>query len=372
MPRPTERLSELKARYRLEDVVAAVAPLHGLGNVRTGKCPIHGGRHNSFAVYVNTQTWQCYSACCDRGGDLFDFLGGLHFGAAWNSRDRGQFAEVLAQLEGGALQTVRQPRPDPRPPSVRPDELDPRTQTLLHLAASLYHTTLLTGAGQRDSAYAYLHRERGFTQRTIAGHGLGYAEGNGLLPVLAASGFAPDDPHLAPLIRPETGRERMAGRIIFCDRDRAGRVLHLIGRRFAAWLSDEAPKYLSLSEITKPLYGYACLDKRANGRPVFLVEGPPDQLTLHQWGYDALANLGTRLTAHHAALLAQLRRPVIVVPNNDADPAKGLAAAESWLESIGHGTLLRLPDAVKDVNELAQRPHGGGIFAGLLGSLRVA
>ena len=36
------------------------------------------------------------------------------------------------------------------------------------------------------------------------------------------------------------------------------------------------PDYLSLSEITKPLYGFAVLDKRPSSRPVFLVEGPPD------------------------------------------------------------------------------------------------
>lgn len=372
MPQPNERLSDLKARYRLEDLVASVTELHGQGNARTGKCPIHGGRHNSFAVYVNTQTWHCFSAKCERGGDLFDFLGHLQFGDTWNSRDKGQFAAVLAQLEGGALRPSAQPRPEPEPQHTRPAELEPGTQILLHLAASLYHTTLLTGVGQADSAYAHLCRQRGFTHRTLVGHGLGYADGPGLRSAWVRYGYEPDDPRLAPLIRLETGRERMAGRIIFCERDRAGRVLHLIGRRFAPWLSAEAPKYLALSEITRPLYGYACLDRRASARPVFLVEGPPDQLTLSQWGYDALANLGTRLTAHHAALLARLRRPVIVVPNNDADPRKGLAAAEAWLASIGHGTLLRLPGEVKDVNELAQRPHGGRIFAGLLGCLRVA
>jgi DNA primase len=189
--------------------------------------------------------------------------------------------------------------------------------------------------------------------------------------VLAAHRIATDDAAAALLIRPESGRERLAGRIIFGERDRTGRVLHLIGRRFAPWLSPDAPKYLALSELTKPLYGYARLDRRPSAKPVFLVEGPPDQLTLNQWGHDALANLGTRLTPHHATLLAALRRPLVVVPNNDAESGAGLAAAEQWVTRIGHGQLLRLPADVKDVNEMAQQPRGWAQWAGLLAGLRV-
>lgn len=369
MARSFESLRDKKARYPLEEIVARTTPLQGQGAVRTGKCPIHGGRHNSFAVYVNTQTWQCFSAKCGRGGDLFDFLGYLQFGAAWNSRDKGQFADVLAQLEGGAIPTGGRAHPDARAAPLRPSELDPEIQAVLHLAASVYHTTLLSGAGRAGSAYSYLRQARGFSHRTIVGHALGYAEGDQLAAALSAQGLALDDEAAALVLKPDTRRERLAGRIIFCERDRAGRVLHLIGRRFAPWLSAEAPKYLSLSEISKPLYGYATLDRRPSGKPVFLVEGPPDQLTLNQWGYDALANLGTRMTHHHAALLASLRRPLIVVPNNDADPAKGQAAAEAWLRLIGRGQTLQLPDDVKDVNELAQRPRGVRVFAARLRGL---
>lgn len=385
MARSTETLQEKKAHYRLEDIVSRYTELHGSGAVLTGKCPIHGGRHNSFAVYVHTQTWQCYSARCDRGGDVFDFVGYQMFGAAWNSRDKVQFTEMLATLEGSAPTSSRA-APHPLPPGAqplpgmetrgevtssassrnRPTEPSLKTRNLLRLASGVYHQELLAGRDRQDSAYAYLRQERGFTHDTLVAHAIGYAGGQHLLPALERHGYTLADGIEARLFGAEKKREWFAGRIVFCERDRAGRVLHLIGRKFASWLGEASPKYLSLSEITKPLYGYARLDRRASDRPVFLVEGPPDQVTLNQWGYEALANLGTKMSHHHAALLAGLRRPLIVVPNNDDDPGKGLAAAIKWLDLIGHGLMLKLPAHVKDVNELALLPDGAAVFRNLV------
>lgn len=388
MAKPVETLREKKAHFRLEEIVSRYTTLHGSGPVLTGKCPIHGGRHNSFAVYVHTQTWQCFSARCDRGGDVFDFVGCMLFGTAWNSRDKAQFTEMLRTLDGTGAGSPARPQPTTEPPGARrlpgmeapgPDAKpggspDPhrvsepslKTRNLLRLASTVYQGELLSGVDRRGSAYEYLREQRGFSHDTIVRHAIGYAGGKHLLPALERHGYDLADGIDARLFGAEKKREWFAGRIVFCERDKAGRVLHLIGRRFATWLGEGAPKYLSLSEIYKPIYGYARLDRRATDRPVFLVEGPPDQVTLNQWGYDALANLGTRLTHHHAALLAGLRRPLVVVPNNDDDPGKGLAAAVKWLDLIGHGLMLKLPADVKDVNELNLQPDGATTFRKLV------
>jgi DNA primase len=156
----------------------------------------------------------------------------------------------------------------------------------------------------------------------------------------------------------------MAGRVVFVERDRNGRILHLIGRAFSPDLSDRAPKYLSLKEMSKPLYGYARLDRRESDRPVLLVESPPDAITARQWGFDALANIGTRMKSEHAALLARLKRPLVIVPHNDG--GAGLVAAERWRELIGRGVLAELPDSVKDLNELATRDGGEHEFLVLM------
>ncbi len=369
---PTNRatVDEIKARHPLQDVAPRyVVALRHTGSHLVGRCPFHDDQHPSFAVHLPTQTWHCYAASCDLGGDVIDLVGHARFGRAWNSRDKAMFKEALADLDGDRLPPLRQPVPAAwhRPQAWRPVELSPRVQLLLHTAARLYHTTLLALGQGPGTPYDTLRR-RGFSHRTIRQEALGYATGDLLAPALLACGLLLDAAAKAYLLDPDRRyREFMTGRIVFIERDRSGRVLHLIGRAFSPALNPQAPKYLSLKELAKPLYGYARLDRRESDLPVLLVESPPDALTARQWGLDALANIGTRMKAEHAALLARLKRPLVIVPHNDGGP--GLAAAERWRELIGRGTLAELPDGVKDLNELAARPDGEREFLKLMRAL---
>jgi DNA primase len=285
---------------------------------------------------------------------------------AWNSRDKEMFKEALRCLTGGDLPPRRRVVPsDWRDPVAwRRIELSPQVQMVLHTAARLYHTTLLARGRGPDTPYAYL-RERGFADEMIHQEAIGYAEGDLLGPALAANGLTRAQAAEINLLDPEhQHREFLAGRIVFVERDRPGRVLHLIGRAFAPWLRADAPKYLSLKEMTKPLYGYARLDKRESPYPVVLVESPPDAITVRQWGFDALANIGTMMKIEHAVLLGRLRRPLVFVPHNDGGP--GLTSARRWKELIGHGETAMLPEDVKDLNELGTREGGEAEFQSVI------
>src|SRR5579859_1340249 len=352
-------LDEIKARHPLEEVAPRyVDDLRHTGSNLIGRCPFHDDRRPSFAVHLPTQTWHCYAASCDLGGDVIDLVGYARFGRAWNSRDKSMFKDVLGDLDGGQLPALRQVVPPTwrEPKAWRPVELTPQVQILLHTAARLYHTALLTMGQQPGTPYHYL-RGRGFSHAMIRQEAIGYATGDLLVPALLVCGLTIAAAAEVNLLNAQRGyREFMAGRVVFVERDRNGRILHLIGRAFSPALGDHAPKYLSLKEMSKPLYGYARLDKRESGRPVVLVESPPDAITSRQWGFDALANIGTRMKDEHAALLARLKRPLVIVPHNDGGP--GMAAAERWRELIGRGVLAELPDSVKDLNELAT--SGGG------------
>jgi DNA primase len=362
-----QTLQELKNKYRIEDVVQQALrgeELRGAGDVLTCKCPLHGGRHLSFCVYVSTQTWQCFSGKCEKGGDVFDFVGYQMYPDSWDSRNKSMFVAVLEALGGGRYA----PRIHPAEPLEqpverrRPIELDLPRQILLHVSASVYHTALLRDR-RPSSAYAYFRDARNLTHACIREHVLGVAQGGALAQALAGLGLSIDDARAVSLYGETGSREWLDGRVVFCERDRVGRILHLMGRAFSPALGPGALKYLSLSEMTKPLYGFAALDKRESDRPVFIVEGAPDKLTLNMWGLDALANIGTKMKAHHAAQLALLRRPKVVVPNNDPGPTPaGLMAAQRWLDQIGDGHLLLLPPHLKDVNELAHETEARSRF----------
>ena len=175
-----------------------------------------------------------------------------------------------------------------------------------------------------------------------------------LAPVLRYLRSDPAHAEGVGLLRRQDGRtwEFFAGRITFVERDRAGRVIHMAGRAVS---SKARAKYLFLPELPKPVYGLARLNP---SRPVFVVEGIVDYVTLWQWGYQAVATLGTLIKTQDARRLAQAAK-VVFVPDNDE---AGKAAAARWREAVGHGVVLRLPEGAEDVNDLAQQPDGEAIF----------
>jgi DNA primase len=127
------------------------------------------------------------------------------------------------------------------------------------------------------------------------------------------------------------------------------------------WLGPGAvPACQVRSLVVEPVYGLARLDL---SHPVFVVEGIVDYVTLWQRGYQAAATLGTSIKAQDTRELAQAAR-VVFVPDSDE---AGEAAAARRREAVGHGHVLRLPEGVDDVNNLAQQPDGEAV-AMILGS----
>ncbi len=69
-----DRIVDIKARVRVEDVAAQLTELRGNGTTLTGKCPFHGEvRGRAFVVWTDIQRWRCYGAC-STGGDVIDLI----------------------------------------------------------------------------------------------------------------------------------------------------------------------------------------------------------------------------------------------------------------------------------------------------------
>jgi DNA primase len=182
-----------------------------------------------------------------------------------------------------------------------------------------------------------------------------------LSPALRYLRSDPEHAESVGLLRCRNGEtwEFFAGRITFVERNRAGRVIHMAGRA----LDGKARlKYLFLPGLPKPVYGLARLNP---SRPVFVVEGIFGYVTLWQWGYQAVATPGTSIKAQDARRLARAAQ-VVFVPDRDE---AGEAAAARWREAVGHGVVLRLPESVDDVNDLAQQPDGEVVFRRLVEAL---
>ena len=354
----------LKRANPIEDVAGQYTKLRRAGQHLVGLCPFHDEKTGSFHVDPSRGRWRCFGRCATGWRDVIDFVGRIRFSQTWNNRNAEQFKEVLDELARSVPLAARA-TPLPR----KPPEPEPRVRKtndimmLLDRVAAIYTRDLWDYGAGENTPLAYLRR-RGFADQVLRDNRIGYATGEAVVKLLDHLRVPREWARDAFLIDGQRAdREFMRGRITFPEIDEQGRVVHLIGRARDPRLGPKSIKYLSLKGFDKPLYGYARLSKLPTDRPVFVLESPPDILSLWQWGLDAIATLGTYLAPAQRSLLRALPRPVVYIPQSDG--GTGLEAVERWQSEVGAGSILELPQLqglVKDVNELARVPGGRGAF----------
>jgi len=270
-----------------------------------------------------------------RGGDVFEFV----------MRAEGvSFPEAVHRLGSGYLSP---PMTTP-PPPVRSRGEEQRVltgahYTLLTTAVEVYHAALL--ANPQALAYA---ASRGLDAGTVREFRLGYAAGR-LKRYLAFRGWLEELAADLGLVD-SRGREWYRGRLVVPEvRGDPLRAIYLVGRTVPGVQGAFGPKYLTLAGAPKPLYG----QERVQGSSeVFVVEGPIDWLLLWQWGYPAVATLGSRIKREHVEFLQGFYR-VYLVPHRDD------AGRQMWRKCrAAFGDRLRtvlVPDGMKDVGDLAQQ-----------------
>jgi len=323
---PEEKISETRNAADIVEVVSEVISLRRSGKNYMGLCPFHSEKTPSFTVSPDKQIFHCFG--CGVGGNVFSFLmkqEGVTFPEA---------VRMLAQRYGVAI-----PR---KPVTAREkDRLDERRHLLAinRMAAEYYRTALHRGPGS-EGARSYLET-RGLTPETIDLFQIGYApEGwDNLLRHLKQKRIPEtwiEKCGLAIARKSRSGfYDRFRDRILFPICNLRGETIGFGGRV----MNDALPKYLNSPETplyskSRSLYGVhlARPDCRKNAA-VFVVEGYLDLIALYQHGIrNAVATLGTALTAEHARLLRGLigenGRVTLVFDSDEA----GMRAARRGVE----------------------------------------
>ncbi len=343
-----EEIDAIRARHPIEQVVSQHAELRPSGRLLQARCPLPGHEDTgpSFTVYVQSQSFYCFG--CNRGGDVFKFIQLMeHVG----------FREAVDKLEGssmivGPTQTARLKEHTSVPSRKMPDEA---ARQLLTAAAQVYHTSLLLN----DEMLSYV-TDRGITMQTIKRFRLGYASGSNLAKYFRFRGW---DLQLGKDLGLVGGRGEFFRERIIIPEWRSGNAIYLTGRKTKSY---QQVKYLGLPGAAKPLYG---LEGSMGSREVFIVEGCFDMLTLIQWGYPAVALLGSHLKAEWEQELAFAERIFVVTDSDEAERT----SAKTIEETFGARSIVvpPLPNA-KDVNELASHPNGREQFAQLVSQARQA
>ena len=333
-------LDALKSLHPLGDVVeASGVQLRGRGRVCQGVCPFHDEAEGSFTVYADTERFHCFG--CGATGDVLDFI----------QRTEGlTLPEAIRKLDGGAPSTVAAPRRAAESRRASAAVVPQRDPALLTAALRFYLRSMLRSREARE----YLG-SRGIAFGTACRLGLGYAAGDGLRQYLQAAGFGGERVRASGLLT-ERG-ERFAGMVVVPDLA-WGRVRWLVGRAIEP---DVTPRFQALPGPRPPVLGLGGLDPATPY--LVLAEGLFDWLTLVQWGFPAVAALGTQGLERVALALRGCARVFLAFDSDDA----GREAAERLAGLLGRrAAVVGLPQGVADVAELATHPHGRAVFLHLL------
>ena len=327
---PEDKILEIKNAADIVELVSEVVQLKKAGKNFVGLCPFHTEKTPSFTVSPEKQIFYCFG--CGVGGNIFSFLmknDGLAFPEA---------ARSLARRYGIDIPRRSLTPEQKKRMGERESLLNINRQAMDFFSRSLRQGT----AGQ--AAMAYLNK-RGLSADIIDRFNIGYAPKgwDNLLNFLSNKGVPPARVERSGLILPKKdGRgyyDRFRDRIIFPIIDVNHAVIGFGGRV----MDDSLPKYLNSPETSvynksRSLYGlHLSKDDCRKTQTVYIVEGYLDLLSLHQHGIqNAVATLGTALTADHVRMLSRyVPRMILVYDSDEAGIRSALRCIDTfWKEHV--------------------------------------
>ncbi len=306
-------LEEIKSRTDIVDFISDYIPLKKSGQNYKGLCPFHSEKTPSFMVSRTKQIFHCFG--CGAGGDIVTFL---------MKHDNLPFGEALVYIAKKSGIAITESAFD-RNESYRRQNILRANED-----ARQFYMTTLSAAG---AAGTYL-RQRGLLEETIVRFCIGFApnQRNALYTYLAKIGHADVIVKNAGLAIADgdSYRDWFRRRIIFPIVSLRGDVVGFGGRV----MDNSHPKYINTPETevfrkSETLFAInLAKDEIRKKGHALIVEGYLDAMACHQHGFrNAVAPLGTALTARHIQKLKSLTGRVLLV--FDGDDAGAAAARRS-------------------------------------------
>lgn len=355
MPRIDQSvIEEIKLRANIEDVISSYVQLKRAGSNYQGLCPFHSEKSPSFTVFPATSSFYCFG--CGAGGDV------IHFIRRAENMDYPSAVEFLAKRVGVPITLDKREQAE-----------NDRRQRVLEMnkeAARFFHQKLFAPEGA--DGLRYLTEVRKLPLPLIRHFGLGFAPNDfgALTAYLRKKGYTDSEMSSAFLcgISQKTGKpyDYFRNRVIFPIIDVREDVVAFGGRV----MDDSKPKYLNSSDtpaFKKSRNLFALNFARKNETDtMILCEGYMDVIALHGAGFtNAVATLGTAITAEQARIFARYVKKVIIC--YDADEAGQRAASKAFalLGEVGVECRILKVENAKDPDEYI-RKFGAGAFKNLM------
>lgn len=334
---PQEVIEEINRRVDILDLVGRYVRLKRTGRNYIGLCPFHSEDTPSFTVTPDKQIFYCFG--CAKGGGAINFLMEIE-NLSYPEAVRKLAAELNIAIPEKPLSPAEEKRRQERNISLK----------LHELAAQFYAAALPNSR----VAIEYMHK-RDVPLELAKRFGLGYASDNdweALCRYLLDLGYTPEQIEKSGLggKSGKTGKmyDKFHSRLIFPISNFKGEVIAFGGRI----LGEGTPKYLNSTET--PIYNksanlfglnLAGANIRKLDRAV-IMEGYMDVLMAHRYGVDnAVASLGTALTAEQAQLLHRYTEHVLLAYDGDAAGQKASLRGIEILRAANFDIrLITLPD----------------------------
>ena len=335
-------VEEVRLKNDIVDVISGYVRLRRQGSRYFGLCPFHSEKSPSFSVSADRQMYYCFG--CHAGGNVFTFL------MEYENYTFPEAMKHLADRCGMALPEMEYSKEARR-------QADQKSRLLeIHKKAARFFYYQLKQESGRD-AYAYL-RSRALSEDTIRRFGLGYSSKyNGqLYSYLKKEGYPDEllkDSGLITMDEKRGAYDKFWNRVMFPIMDGNNRVIGFGGRV----MGDGKPKYLNSPETkifdkSRNLYGlnFARSARKSN---MIICEGYMDVIALHQAGFNqAVASLGTALTAQQSLLLKRYTQEVLLTYDSDEAGTKAALRAIPILKEAGLSVRVLNLKPYKDPDEL--------------------
>lgn len=337
-----EIIEDVRRANDIVDVISRYVSLKGAMNSFTGLCPFHKEKTPSFHVNRSMQIFKCFG--CGESGNVFTFV---------SKYENITFPEAVKFLAERA--NISLPEPEYSESERKRNKLIQALNEVNKVAATYYYKKLRSDEGIK--AYSYL-KNRGLSDETINRFGLGYAGEylKGLYKHIKEKGYSDEILKVSGLFTfTEKGvYDKFSNRVIFPILDSNNKVIAFGGRIMSS--DEKGPKYLNSPETelfskSNNLYAQQIV-RRTKKDFILLCEGYMDVIALHQAGMDnAVASLGTALTARQAEKIAKYADTCVITYDSDGAGVKAALRAIPILKNAGLSVKILNMTPYKDPDE---------------------
>lgn len=310
-------------RVNIIDVISGYIPVERSGKNCKALCPFHNEKTASFIISEEKQLFHCFG--CGAAGNAINFI------TQYENLDSIDAVEMLADRYNIDISEFS------KGSNIKNTHQYARFYDILKDAAIFFYKNLRA----HPEAMAYLEK-RGIHLDVMKQFGIGFASDawSDLLLSLSKK-YTVQELESVGLAIPNKDNtrhyDRFRNRIIFPIINPKGKVIGFGGRV----MDDSLPKYLNSPETevfnkSQTLYGLNLAKNSHNEKKQLIIaEGYMDVIALHTFGFDnAVATLGTALTAEHGRLMRRYADEIIICYDSDFAGQKATLRSLDVLQGI--------------------------------------